>query len=240
LIDEVLAVGDAEFQRKCLGKMSDVAQSGRTVLFVSHNMAAIQSLCRRTVLLEKGHIVQDGESAEVVARYLKGFDIEAAARDVSDVVEERQGNGDVRLQRIEVRSSSGDQVSSIVMGDTLALRMKLRAARPATQVFASVTICDAHGQTLCQVDGQQAQDWSFDMRRDQAVTIEARIPQLRLAPGRYSVNVWVHRVAGRLLVDYLPRVVSFDVLPADVFGTGQLPKGRYVFYQNSQWNLLTH
>src|SRR5258706_10564604 len=69
LVDEVLAVGDASFQKKCLGKISDVARSGRTVLFVSHNMGAVTSLCNRCLLLENGKLVQDGPSAEVAATY---------------------------------------------------------------------------------------------------------------------------------------------------------------------------
>ena len=71
LVDEVLAVGDAEFQRRCLGRMEDLSQSGRTVLFVSHNMQAIAQLCDRALLLDGGRIVQDGPSAEVVAQYLQ-------------------------------------------------------------------------------------------------------------------------------------------------------------------------
>lgn len=70
LIDEVLAVGDLEFQKKCLGKMSKVASEGRTVLFVSHNMSAITRLCPRTILLDEGHILQDGPSHQVVNKYL--------------------------------------------------------------------------------------------------------------------------------------------------------------------------
>ena len=239
LIDEVLAVGDAEFQRKCLGKMSDLGNSGRTVLFVSHNMAAVQSLCRRVVLLEKGGVVGDGESSKVVARYLKGFDTEASSRDVSEVSIRRRGNGDVKLQRVEIRSEADEPVSSIVMGEDLVVRLELKAFRTVPQTFVSITICDDQEQTLCQLDGQQAQNWSVDLAAGQRMTVQCHIPQLKIAPGRYSVNVWVHRVMGRMLVDFLPRVVSFDVLPADVFGTGQLPHGKYVFIQTSNWSAVT-
>ena len=70
IVDEVLAVGDAEFQKKCLGKMSDVAQTGRTVLFVSHNMTAITRLCERVILMQKGEVVSDGVATDVIAHYL--------------------------------------------------------------------------------------------------------------------------------------------------------------------------
>jgi lipopolysaccharide transport system ATP-binding protein len=238
LVDEVLAVGDAEFQRKCLGRMSDVARSGRTVLFVSHSMPAVQGLCQRAVLLEKGAIIQDGDCRDVVNRYLQGFDLEGATRDVTHVVRERQGNGAVRLQRVEIRSAFGENVSAIAMGEDLVVRMELKAHQPVNQVFVSLTVSDASNQTLFQVDGQQSQDWSIALKADQSEAIECQIPGLNLAPGRYSVNIWVHRVLGRQILDFLPRVVNFDVLPADLFGTGQLPKGNYLFVQPSSWALV--
>ncbi len=239
LIDEVLAVGDAEFQRKCLGKMNDIGLSGRTVLFVSHNMAAVQSLCSRAILLENGTIVADGESPAVVAQYLKGFEAEASSRDVRQVSKGRHGSGEVKLQRVEIRSSTGEPVSSIVMGDDLVVHLELKASKKVTQTFASITICDDQEQTLCQMDGQQAQNWSVDLDAGQPLTLRCLIPQLGVAPGRYSVNVWVHRVMGRMLFDFLPHVVYFEVLPGDVFGTGQLPRGKYIFIQSSDWSVVS-
>src|SRR5437879_454539 len=78
VVDEVLAVGDVQFQQKCLGKMQDVGRHGRTILFVSHNMAALQTLCRRAVVLQQGKVVADAPVAEAIAYYLKGLEIDAA------------------------------------------------------------------------------------------------------------------------------------------------------------------
>ena len=85
IVDEVLAVGDSEFQKKCLDKMDDVGQSGRTILFVSHNMQAITRLCNRCVLLEQGHVRMDGAPLRVTSAYLKSASNLMAVREWSDL-----------------------------------------------------------------------------------------------------------------------------------------------------------
>jgi lipopolysaccharide transport system ATP-binding protein len=112
LVDEVLAVGDAVFQKKCLSKMEDVGQEGRTVLFVSHNMPAITRLCERTILLDEGRVVQDGPSHQVVSTYLSSGLGTAAAREWPDLVQ-APGNDIVRLRAVRVRTEDG-QVTDVV------------------------------------------------------------------------------------------------------------------------------
>lgn len=108
LVDEVLSVGDAAFQKKCLGKIDDVAKGGRTVVFISHNMTAVNSLCNRVIWVNGGKIVEDGPSAEIVTRYLakssKGMDL---SEEVWDDVGEAPGNDMVRLHRVCVRRQDG-------------------------------------------------------------------------------------------------------------------------------------
>jgi lipopolysaccharide transport system ATP-binding protein len=100
LIDEVLAVGDAQFQKKCLGKMGDVAKEGRTVLFVSHNMVAVQSLCQKVILLDKGELVQNGPANLIVSNYLKYCLSSTQMDQIWDNKEEAPGCEEVRLHRI--------------------------------------------------------------------------------------------------------------------------------------------
>ncbi|MGH9872778.1 MAG: ABC transporter ATP-binding protein [Pyrinomonadaceae bacterium] len=103
VVDEVLAVGDAAFQRKCLGKMGDVAREGRTVLFVSHNLIAIQSLCQRAIWLSGGEVISDGRAPEVVSKYLTSSVGAKALEEIWDDVETAPGNEVVRLHRVRVR-----------------------------------------------------------------------------------------------------------------------------------------
>ena len=117
IIDEVLSVGDAQFQKKCLGKVKDVAKAGRTVLFVSHNMAAVENLCERGIVLEKGAVNFAGEQSRAIAYYLENvnrdFDRNLKART------DRSGSGEIRLTRIEIRDFDGNQLNNIISGQDI-------------------------------------------------------------------------------------------------------------------------
>lgn len=116
VVDEVLAVGDAQFQKKCLGKMSNVAMEGRTVLFVSHNMIAVQSLCQRAIWLDQGKIIENGPARNVVSKYLTSATGESRLlNEVWDDVESAPGNDIVRLHRISVRHEQADASGFLTM-----------------------------------------------------------------------------------------------------------------------------
>src|SRR5690242_6660711 len=140
LIDEVLAVGDAAFQKKCLGKMGDVAKAGRTVLFVSHNMAAVQTLCTRVVLLEDGRVVANGEPAPVLARYMQrgGEDSDQWHRDPENPAQPLQ------FESARLRIEGAAPFQKLI----LDLALKSTAAhRPA---FVAVDILNALGVSIMQ------------------------------------------------------------------------------------------
>jgi len=128
LVDEVLAVGDVAFQKKCLGKMGDVAREGRTVLFVSHNMAAIENLCARTILLEEGHSIRDGATKEAIAMYMaQGLDLQR--QDLSDF-SRRKGSGEIRIINISLRDGNDRPIAVAQCGETLKIALgfiKLRS-----------------------------------------------------------------------------------------------------------------
>src|SRR5207247_15049 len=110
LVDEVLAVGDAEFQRKCLGKMHDVVNQGRTILFVSHNMAAVKALCRRALWLDRGRVAADGSVDAVVDDYLSsGGSVAMGGAVPADAP--RVGSGEARIRQVELQNRRGDAIS---------------------------------------------------------------------------------------------------------------------------------
>jgi lipopolysaccharide transport system ATP-binding protein len=125
LVDEVLAVGDAAFQKKCLGKMDDVARAGRTVLFVSHNMVAVESLCQRAVLLNEGKIEEDGHPDQVVTRYLQeSYFASAQTEKVWDDLSLAPGNDKVRLHRVCVHPETGSPSERITMRTPILLEFE--------------------------------------------------------------------------------------------------------------------
>lgn len=147
VVDEVLAVGDVQFQKKCLGKMSDVASQGRTVLFVSHNMGAVQNLCQRTIWLNDGSIVDDGSTESVVSHYLKSS-IDGLASRVYENMETAPGNDLIRVKRIMVVPSEGRLEEPITMTTPLRLEFEYWNLRPNVFLNLSLYIFGADGSLL--------------------------------------------------------------------------------------------
>ncbi len=144
IVDEVLAVGDASFQRKCLGKMGEAAKTGRTVLFVSHNMLAVEDLCDRAIWLENGRIVGEGESSKVVSDYLQG----TFSSDTEQVWEDREvapGNDDVRMRRVRVRPEDGSPQDQITVHTPLVMEIEYWNLRPNTYLSPSVALYNEQG-----------------------------------------------------------------------------------------------
>lgn len=137
LVDEVLAVGDAEFQKKCLGKMSDVARQGRTVVFVSHNLAALQRLCPTSVLFEKGQLVVAGPSAEVIRRYLRMAD-----EPTLDWRRSKPPEGTTYFERVFVGDASGRPVSAVATGDHVHIGMEFVVRESVRGLQVSIGLQD--------------------------------------------------------------------------------------------------
>lgn len=136
VIDEVLAVGDAAFQRKCLGKLSENAGEGRTVLFVSHNMAAINRLCTRAILLDRGQMVADGLAAEITAKYLSGAAEEDGTRSWNE--NEAPGTEEVRLMGISLYDNTGVSKSVFDVDEEINIRLTYRVGVPHTKFRCSL------------------------------------------------------------------------------------------------------
>ncbi|SFT33871.1 lipopolysaccharide transport system ATP-binding protein [Geodermatophilus amargosae] len=144
VVDEVLAVGDAEFQKKCMGKMGDAADGGRTVLFVSHNMTAVESLCKRAVWLDGGRVVADGPTPDVVGRYLSTSFSALSERSWPEL-ESAPGNDAVRVRRAAVRPEYGSPSDPIDVRTPVALEFEYWNLRPNALLNLSVHIYNAQG-----------------------------------------------------------------------------------------------
>jgi lipopolysaccharide transport system ATP-binding protein len=144
LVDEVLAVGDAEFQRRCLGRMEEFGGTGRTVLFVSHNMQAIAQLCDRVILMERGGIALDGPSNEVVAQYLQmghGTSSEQVWPDLAKA----PGDSIVRLRRVRVVDESGSRTDAVDVRRPVGIEIELTVLRDAAPIFPKIKLFDGKG-----------------------------------------------------------------------------------------------
>ena len=147
LVDEVLAVGDAQFQKKCLGKIKDVSEGGRTVLFVSHNMAAIEGLCKKTIWIEQGSMKMYADSHDVVAEYLRMASF-SKENNLDSPTISRKGNGQARFTWLELMNKHGAPVESITEGEPFRLRLDLRVEKSIEMKMIGVVFRDKVGRDI--------------------------------------------------------------------------------------------
>jgi lipopolysaccharide transport system ATP-binding protein len=231
LVDEVLAVGDAAFQQKCLGKMGEVAKGGRTVVLVSHNMAAVQSLCGRVVLLNKGEIVTSGNSVEVVAQYLETLGSFARVR-LTDRTD-RQGTGKLRF--VECSASGVMPTSrSIMCGAPASVIIRYEGIQPLQNVHISMAVYSEHGQSVLYLSNDLT-----GKRLDDLPSVGAfvcRFEKLPLLPGTYTINLY--STVNGVLADWVLEAARIHVAEGDYYGTGRLPpKGYGSVAVNHEWDV---
>ncbi|HRQ22146.1 MAG TPA: ABC transporter ATP-binding protein [Anaerolineales bacterium] len=189
VVDEVLAVGDAAFQRKCLGKLSENAGEGRTVLFVSHNMAAINRLCSRAILLDRGLMIADGPAAEITAKYLSGAAEEDGIRNWNP--DEAPGTDEVRLMGISISGNNGVSKSVFEVSDEIFIRLDYRVGVPNTR-FRCAMVFSTQGVTVFST----IEPYELERKEIGLYSSVLRIPAHLLAESEYSINVSAFTSAG--------------------------------------------
>ena len=213
LVDEVLSVGDQAFQQKCLGQIDEIAHSGRTVVFVSHNLAAVSSLCTRACFLAQGRLAAEGEVDAIIRRYL-GSVQEAARRDLHERAD-RQGSGAFRFTKFLAHGPAG----AVTSGGETWFDLDFAAVEECKSAMVGIAVYGLLGEPLFLCSTKISGD-NFS-RIPRTGTFRCVIPRLPLAPGRYSVNVYGE--ANGAVADWVSDAATFDVAEGDFFGSGQLP-----------------
>lgn len=212
LVDEVLAVGDAEFQRKCLGKMQEVSEGGRTVVFVSHNMAAVQRLCSRAFVIDHGQIVLDGTPAEAVAAYLDhgGPGHEAGVSVIGDDAERFEGSRAARLRKIVMSDLEGVPTSGLRLGQSFRVTLTFEVFRAIAPAVIEVGISTTDGQRVATVQSIDRRG-SASLRLDPG-TVEIAVDiSMTLLPGEFALEVALHDGDG-VTADFVYRALRFTAL----------------------------
>jgi len=230
LIDEVLAVGDVVFQKKCLGKMEAVSKSGRTVFFVSHNMAAISSICSKAILLEQGRLVELGDTDHIIAQYLKSnYEMSKVPLNQRN---DRGGNGNLKFSAISILNSKGYYIDHVVSGQDINISLKyhLRASCTGNITFG-VNFDGFLGQQMFQCRSNLVGQTYKDLPSNGV--IKCSIPKIPLPPGEYKLKLWAKD--GRDFLDVIEGAMTLTVHPGDFFGTGKLPSQNFrgVFIQHT-------
>jgi len=221
LVDEVLAVGDAEFQQKCLGKMRDVASHGRTVLFVSHSLGAIRRLCDRAVLLDNGVMVADGAPADVIGTYMERA-LPDRASGGSDVPPDAQrlGTGEARLRRVGLTNPGGEPLAALHLNQRFRVFATFEASEDIDDAVVEFGISTFGGDRIATIQSIDSEGplLRFPAGRNQ---IWAELGTSFL-PGEFSVDVGIHRRSG-ITIDYVPDCIRFTALNAAETGTDHYP-----------------
>jgi homopolymeric O-antigen transport system ATP-binding protein len=204
IIDEVLAVGDAAFQQKCLGKMGDAARHGRTILFVSHNMAAVRSLCRRVLLLDAGRVVMDGDVDACINRYL-ATDSGANHVDLT-AINHRHGYGGLQFQRMTL-CAAGDQ-AVVPAGGRIDLQIDVRVESAVNDVELSVAIATPEGIHVCECPSS-ATLGRIARLEPGVYRLNCGIEQNVLNPGRYVFTPFAR--SGQRVLDHVPGAMPFEI-----------------------------
>ncbi|MBA2672856.1 ABC transporter ATP-binding protein [Ramlibacter sp.] len=228
VIDEVLAVGDAAFQKRCLGKMRDVARAGRTVLFVSHNMAAVQALCTRALYLKNGRVALDGAVDRIVDAHL-GDTTDTLGQPL-DARTDRSGDGRLRFTGSWIENAAGERMPSLVLGKTGTLCLAYEAFTDLEDVFVAFDIRDGNGEPVTNCN-------TADTGRDFARVAAGRgvfrcaLPRFPIRGGRYSGNIYC--AARGTVADFIVAAHEINVEDGDFYGTGSLKNGCRVMLEQA-------
>jgi ABC-type polysaccharide/polyol phosphate transport system ATPase subunit len=211
LLDEVFAVGDEQFQRKCFGKIFEFKQRGGTIVFVSHDAAAVERLCERAVLLRNGSVEFDGPTHDAIVRYrqLLAGEVDPAERGAGL---KEWGSGEAKLEAIELVGPEDEGRTQFLAGERLALRVRIAAERPLPAPRVSLEIRDSSG-LLVSGSGVSAQELGWGKG---TTTLDVRfdVEQLPLADGRFHVRLGLTDGEGDRLYHWLDDALSFVVYPS--------------------------
>ncbi|HEY1579283.1 MAG TPA: ABC transporter ATP-binding protein [Terracidiphilus sp.] len=221
IVDEVLAVGDVAFQKKCLQKMQDVASNeGRTVLLVSHNMAAVESMCDSAILLSGGRCVMQGDTAAVTREYLQ--DLDRVCATPLDARADRVGSGDIRFISMSLEGPGGSSQQAFRCGAEATLHFVVdnRTKQELQGIRAEFRIEDEMGNGVAALD-----TWLLGLEiagiRPGRNSLRVVIPKMPLMPGRYRVQIY--STINGTVADWIKDAAAFDVEIGDYFGSGHLP-----------------
>jgi lipopolysaccharide transport system ATP-binding protein len=208
LVDEVLAVGDAEFQKKCLGKMGDIAKKGRTVLFVSHNMGAIKRLCDRAIVIDHGKIIMDNNADTAVDIYLSRF------------LQNESGNAFESRLPAKIQNGFLDIFLSNVIGRTDTVLSGKYKVEEQNRLFDwGISIYDEIGNPLIHFGSLYSRKQRTPLPREGSII--CKIPQLPLPEGRYRFNFSMHKDG--IYLEHLVGAIYLYVEKGDFYGTGNIP-----------------
>ena len=218
IVDEVLAVGDAAFQAKCLGKMGEITQEGRTVLFVSHSMASVMALCTRAILIQQGHTTASGPPRDVIQTYLQSSSSRGAAK--FDEQTPRIGTGQARFTSARILDAEGTPTGSIQMATPFQVDLRFECFEALRHPGFGVVIRGPLGERIAQLTTRETFGELPAVAEGGSVTLA--IDRLDVLPGTYYLSFGIS--LQREQIDFIEDALEIEVTAKDVYPTGKLPR----------------
>jgi lipopolysaccharide transport system ATP-binding protein len=242
LVDEVLAVGDAEFQKKCLGRMQDLSHSGRTVFFVSHSMPSIRSLTHRCLYLQDGHLMFDGPTPKAIDQYL-GDAWSRKAGDNPSALDyyrrDRSHGSPVQFRRVWITNAEGEETQALDHAEVFTVHCEIDSSSYNGEVVISYSLTNQNGERVVTF---YSQDQSFDISlKSGRIVISSTVKNLPLSPGRYNLMIGVNQnaftTAFDVLIDYPAFTVSMPEVDSGEYGWPHRPWGG-IHWRGVQWSTV--
>ena len=236
VIDEVLAVGDVEFQRKAIGKMQDITrQGGRTVLFVSHNMAAVKQLCTRGIVLENGLLKFDGSVDEALDVYLTN-DSSCDSSVHFNATTKRSGSRKIAFLYLEISNQKGMKSPVYSIGDDLNVRFRIQNNSQEVQSEIAIQIQSSENMPIYQI---MARDSNFELNHSQQEEeYSISIKDVRLYPGIYTITLIITNTTGHEIHDKIEEALSFQMINSGKYTIRDLPRVDGLLFLNPEWKKL--
>lgn len=232
VVDEVLAVGDLEFQNKCIGKMQDISKGGRTVLFVSHNLSSVKKLCNKGLLIEEGTSTYFGDIDETIHRYLHSEASSAKSQiDLSNI--KRVGNGIIQFQSLNLEVD-GKLTTKLMIGDSLTLKIKLKSSESIRYKMA-IHIYRGDQTRLANIENMDSglELEPFIGEKEMTVTFK----NMRFYPNNYLLSLWLGDVSSHEHIDYVRHCARFEIVEGAEEVPRELPSPTGVIYLTPDWTI---
>ncbi|TAN58432.1 ABC transporter ATP-binding protein [Patescibacteria group bacterium] len=233
IVDEVLAVGDAQFQKKCLGKMEEVGKLGRTIIFVSHNMGIVNQLCTKSILLESGCLIEYAETSHVIKRYLTARD-QNASKVVFDKKTIRRGDGRCTFDWVEIRNEENIPQTKFSIGDNLMIVFQFSKNKPipwnirmGVQCFSPEGIAIAN---MVDIDSR----FNINQFKDHN-EVTVKLHDIRFYPGTYSFSIALDSENSESTYDYIENAIAFEVINGGKLATRDLPRSTGLLLLTPEW-----
>ncbi len=235
VVDEILAVGDQDFQKKCIGRMSEVGRSGRTVLFVSHNLATVLNFCQKVIVLDQGRLVFEGEADQGVRFYTNRMaERGASGDDLWNSSHRRHGSKPI-LKSATMFDSQGEPTTQVLCGEAISIEMEADRAWSSSGLHYAIGIDDHYGNRLMTTSTLHTQH--ADKGLGGPGRVVCRLADAPFFPGRYGMTLYAGP-AYAWGTDVIEPALWFDVVPADFYGNGRLPRPEFGrFLVRSDWRI---